>query len=57
MHYSVLALPASSRLMVAILAIPLPGAPAAAVIVEAVAIYLRRRLGGEVTTMEAAAAS
>ena len=57
LHYSVLALPAASRRMAAILAIPVPGAPAVAVIVEAVAVYLRRRSGGDVPTTQAAESS
>lgn len=51
-HYSVLALPASGRLMAAILAIPVPGAPAVAVIVEAATVYLRRRSRGGVPNTE-----
>jgi hypothetical protein len=43
LHYSVLALPASTRRMAAILALPIPGAPAVAVIVEAAVELWRRR--------------
>jgi hypothetical protein len=42
-HYGVFALPVAGRLMAAILAVPLPGIPAVAVIVEAVAELWRRR--------------
>jgi hypothetical protein len=44
-HYSVLAMPATNRLLTAILAIPIPGAPAAAVLAEGAAVLWRRRRG------------
>ena len=42
-HYSVLALPATNRLLTAILALPVPGAPVAAVLAEGLAVLWRRR--------------
>lgn len=54
-HYSVLALPATNRLVTAILALPVPGAPVAAVLAEGIRVFWRRRQAGpnESLTMEA----
>jgi hypothetical protein len=54
-HYNVLALPAASRLMAAILAIPLPGAPAVAIIAEASYVLWRRRMHPTVGSLTAEA--
>jgi hypothetical protein len=45
-HYSVLALPATNRLLTSILALPIPGAPVAAVLAEGVRVLWRRRQAG-----------